>query len=195
MNRENFYENKSNKINGLYPECKTCTKSRTTKWRNDNLNKHKLHIKKYRASEKGNKTKNRLDKEYRDSGKYRKWCNNHKESLKGYHNERAERKNHTISEEEWTACKIHFGYCCAYCSMSIEDQHHNFSKDFSRDHVDDNGANDLSNCVPSCTSCNSRKWKHDMLEWYTKQEFFSEYKLGCIYSWLSFDYQKYIKVS
>jgi len=26
-----------------------------------------------------------------------------------------------------------------------------------KEHVDDNGANDLSNCVPSCQSCNSTK--------------------------------------
>lgn len=195
MNEQFFYKNKSNKIDGFNPYCKSCTKMRSTKWRNDNLRKHKMHIKKYRASEKGNRTKNKLDKDYRDSGKYKEWCDNNRNSLRKYRVIRTEYKSHNISHEEWIACKTYFNNCCAYCGLKIEEQYHIFNKDFSRDHADDDGANDLSNCLPSCSSCNSRKWKHDMLKWYKRQKYFSQQKLTTIELWLSTDFKKYIKIS
>lgn len=192
-NKKNFYINKKNKIDGLCTECKACAKARATKWRNENLEAHKLHIKKYRSTEKGNGAKNRLDKEYRDSGKYKDWCNNNKNSLRGYQRNRYERKYHDITDEEWIACKEYFNNSCAYCDKSIEDQYTKTNKDFSRDHYINGGANDLSNCIPSCTSCNSRKWKHEVLDWFVRQKFYSDKKLIKIDQWISIDYKNYIK--
>ncbi|WP_431785924.1 HNH endonuclease [Paenibacillus lactis] len=189
---DNFYQNKSNKVDGLTPQCKSCTKKRTSKWRQENIEKHRQHIKKYRSTEKGNQAKNRLDQIYRSSGKYRDWCRNNKELIKKYQENRVERKTHQITENEWIACKEYFGNSCAYCGMDYFEQIERFNKDFSREHVEDEGANDLSNCVPACTSCNSRKWKHDMLNWFNRQKYFTEEKLEKILLWISADHKKHL---
>lgn len=66
--------------------------------------------------------------------------------------------------------------------------------DLHKEHVDDSGANDLSNCVPSCQSCNSSKNIFSLEEWYTEDNLnFTEERLSKIYRWLNEDYLKYIK--
>jgi len=60
--------------------------------------------------------------------------------------------------------------------------------DLHKEHIDDNGKDDLSNCIPSCKSCNSSKWKFDFEDWYKKQKFFTEERYNKIIKWLKEDY-------
>ncbi len=67
--------------------------------------------------------------------------------------------------------------------------------DLHKEHVNHNGANDLSNCVPACYSCNSKKWIYEFEDWYNEgNEIFSQYRLDKIYKWLSNDYKIYLDI-
>jgi HNH endonuclease len=61
-----------------------------------------------------------------------------------------------------------FDNCCAYC---------NSVKNLTVDHfiaIAADGSDCLGNIIPACFSCNSSKQHSDPLQWYQKQEFYSE---------------------
>jgi hypothetical protein len=68
-----------------------------------------------------------------------------------------------------------------------------YNQQLHKEHVNCNGEGNLSNCVPSCKSCNCSKHTDNMEEWYRKQTFFSEDKLDKIHKWINIDYQQYIQ--
>jgi len=79
--------------------------------------------------------------------------------------------------EEWLDCTQAFNNECAYCGTK-----HNLT----RDHIIPlikGGYNYIYNIVPACSSCNSSKQAHDIVEWYTKQPFYSEERLLNIHKW------------
>ena len=66
--------------------------------------------------------------------------------------------------------KKYFNNECAYCGLPLSE--HYFTRkgvtklgDFHKEHVDHEGLNDLSNCVPSCSECNSEKNKKIFEKW------------------------------
>lgn len=59
-----------------------------------------------------------------------------------------------------------------------------YKQQLHKEHVDHEGANDLSNCIPACKTCNSHKWEFDMESWYRNYEHFSEERLNKIKEWL-----------
>lgn len=62
-----------------------------------------------------------------------------------------------------------------------------------REHIDDLGKNDLSNCVPSCRDCNSNKWKYRFEDWYCEENpIYDKLRHEKIIIWLTNDYKKYI---
>jgi hypothetical protein len=66
--------------------------------------------------------------------------------------------------------------------------------DLHKEHVIHNGRKDLKNCVPSCQSCNDKKWKFTLNEWYNKDNPVYAYeRYHKIYVWLRYDYKKYIQ--
>jgi hypothetical protein len=69
--------------------------------------------------------------------------------------------------------------------MKLEDHKNIYNQDLHKEHVIYDGANDLSNCVPSCKVCNSLKWQYELESWYKKQDFYDEYKLQKIYDWVN----------
>ncbi|WP_412729342.1 HNH endonuclease [Cytobacillus praedii] len=90
---------------------------------------------------------------------------------------------------EWVACKNYFNDSCAYCGLHIDEHFEEFNQDLHRDHVNHEGANDLSNCIPACKRCNGSKWKFELVEWYSeKNENYSIERLGRIHKWLNEDY-------
>jgi len=108
------------------------------------------------------------------------------------------KRKHIISIKEWEACQKYFDYKCAYCGLPITEHwitHKGVTKlgGFHKDHNDENGANDLSNCIPACKSCNCHKWNFNFEDWYRKQEFFTEDRYNKIIKWLTEDYKLYIK--
>jgi len=112
-------------------------------------------------------------------------------------------RNHEISEKEWDYCKDYFKdvngiQCCAYCGLKIID--HKITRmgvtkqgDFHKEHIYDDGANDLSNCIPACRNCNCGKWAFPFEEWYREQEFFTEERYNKIIIWTTEVYKKYIE--
>jgi hypothetical protein len=189
---EYFYENKSNSIDGLNPYCKKCTIERTMNWEKKNPDKRKLNTYKWNHRPKV-KIKRRIsNNKRRIEGKDREWQLNNKDKTKIY-NERRQHKNHTISNEEWDSCKTYFDRSCAYCGMSENEHKEIYNQDLHKEHVDHEGANDLSNCVPSCRSCNSRKRDYKLEAWYTSENNylndFSESRLKKIRIWLDNDYK------
>jgi hypothetical protein len=64
--------------------------------------------------------------------------------------------------------------------------------DFHKEHVLHDGANDLSNCIPSCKTCNSSKHTENLEVWYTKDKsIFSKDRLNRIHKWLNEDWKLY----
>lgn len=58
--------------------------------------------------------------------------------------------------------------------------------------MDDKGANDLSNCVPACNSCNSQKWTFTLDQWYTTiNPDFTLERLKKIKQWIDVDHKEY----
>ncbi|MFC0852976.1 HNH endonuclease [Halalkalibacter oceani] len=108
-------------------------------------------------------------------------------------------KSHEISTEEWESCKQYFNYECAYCGLHIDEHFVKYGDeyklyDFHQEHVDHIGSNDLSNCIPSCKSCNSKKWQYEFIKWYNpSNEVFTEERLNKISKWLSADYKNCLK--
>lgn len=134
------------------------------------------------------KQANRIkNKKYIDKGKRKEWEINNKQKLYIYGKMH---KNHEISEKEWNFCKEYFNNSCAYCGLTEEKHKLIYDQQLHKEHVDHNGANDLSNCVPACKSCNSSKHTFKLGDWYNhNNEHFNTENLERINNWLLKDYQ------
>ncbi len=199
-----FYSQKKfSKKKGEYlyylPECKDCTIERSLRWQKENPEKRKAYLKIQ------NKQRREEIREFKKKNKeqiiesQREWKRNNKDKIREYNQFREMNKKHTITKEEWENCKNYFNYRCAYCGLAVEEHfrlHYGEMKQFDlhKEHVDHTGANDLSNCIPSCQSCNSSKHDFELKDWYNKNnENFSQERLNKILKWLNDDYKKYIK--
>jgi hypothetical protein len=144
----------------------------------------------------------RNSKKRRDNGKQKEWQRKNKDKLNEQFKDRQMNKEHKITTKEWENCKNYFNYRCAYCDLKIEEHYIVFRGktqlgDFHRDHVDHNGSNDLSNCVPACKSCNTSKHNKVLKDWYKPNNelwctVYSYERLQKIYKWLNEDYKSYI---
>lgn len=134
----------------------------------------------------------------RKEGKVRDWQRKNKDKVK-LANEKRSDYNHKITIQEWRDCKQYFNNTCAYCGLKLED--HYFTRlgitkngDFHKDHVIDDGRNDLKNCIPSCKSCNCSKHETSLNNWYNKENpVFNQERYHKIYLWLRYDHKKFIK--
>lgn len=199
---DNYYSQNKKKADGTpyiyyHLECKECAIEKAKQWALANPEQRKLLKNKYEKKPKSKEQKKLREKGYREDGKYLDWQRENKDKIRGYNKEREQHKKHEISKSEWLSCKSYFNNCCAYCGLSVEKHfriHYGEMKQFDlhKEHVDHNGSNDLSNCVPSCQSCNSSKWTYSLLEWYTpEKEFYNEDRLSKIHNWLSVDFLKF----
>jgi hypothetical protein len=203
LNEGYYYKNKSSP-DRFNPYCKEDSKKRTSSWNRTNQqqyketraewyqeNKDRLLEKQKYLDEQNKEQKEIYSQEYRKS-------DHGKEKYRGYNSKR-KIKNHKITTEEWEDCKKYFNHRCAYCNLKIEDHYIKFKGkimlgDFHKDHVDDEGKNDLSNCVPSCKSCNTSKHTSSIEDWYNENnESFAVERLSKIIKWLSEDYKLYIR--
>jgi hypothetical protein len=104
-------------------------------------------------------------------------------------------RNHDITEQEWQACQKAFNYCCAYCNKTLKEQKEQNKEQFHKDHVDHEGYNDIRNCVPACTQCNTIKHKKS-IEFLLEQniiEGFTQKRYNNILLWITEGYKKYIE--
>jgi hypothetical protein len=190
LTKEYYYKNKS-ALDGFNPYCKECTKKRSWKWQKENWDKMLIHFKKMNAKPENKEKHRQLYWERKESGYYEQHYEENKENFKGYNRNRKS-KNHNITKSEWLNCKIYFNSECAYCGMPLEIHKRLHNQDLHREHVDPNGADDLSNCIPSCRICNVRKKLIPLNDWYNEQnQNYTEDRLYKIYKWLFEDYNLY----
>jgi hypothetical protein len=173
--------------------CKLCAIEKNGNWNKNNTQNRRNNVKKYNSTKKGKANRKQRHKRYID--KVREWHRNNPDKLKQYGQNH---RNHSITQKEWLACKEYFNNSCAYCGIHKDDHfrlHYGEMKniDLHREHVDHQGANDLSNCIPACMSCNASKGQYNIYEWYNEENdnFFSE-RLDKIHRWISEDYNNYI---
>jgi len=199
---EYFYKNRTSKRDGLNTYCKKCAKAKSLKNRWDNIDRSRETSKQWnrknvdvieKANKKYRKTKIKEKQEYQSN-----YYKLHPDKLKGY-NETRNHKNHNITEKEWEDCKKYFNHRCCYCDLKIE-EHYIVRKgirklgDFHKEHADHFGENNLSNCIPSCGSCNSSKWEFPLDNWYTEENsVFSQNRYNKIMEWLNGDYEQFIE--
>lgn len=189
-NLNEFYSRKSkSKKKGEYiyyhPECKTCTKKRSYEWYSDNKEHYEAVIrKKYNQTDKFKKAE--AASAIRHKGYRRKYRQINKSKMVAYRMNR-EHKKHDITEAEWLACKEYFNYCCAYCAMTEECSLIENKQQLHKDHAINEGENDISNCLPSCRSCNSSKKQNDWDNWFNEEnKRFSIERYLRISHWLSY---------
>jgi HNH endonuclease len=73
-----------------------------------------------------------------------------------------------LSNENWLETINYFNNECAYCGTK---------EHVSQDHfipISKNGGYVKNNIIPSCERCNKSKSNKDFIDWYSKQDFFSE---------------------
>lgn len=187
---EYFYKNDKNKLDGLYPECKECSKKKSIESRIRNREGWLASCIKRNAKPDIKQIMRETAKRQRERGDQKEWRQKNKERV------RELAKNHRIhdvsTKEEYAMLKV-FGFKCAYCGMTLEEHKKLHRQKLHNDHVDHEGYNDLRNDVCACKSCNSKKHDFDMETWYREQDFFSEGKLDFIKWWISEGYKDYIE--
>jgi hypothetical protein len=192
---ENFYKNKNNS-DGLHSYCKECAKSKSLKYRNENIERAREISRNYylKDKEKHRKVVKAWDHKNKEKKKayLKDWQQNNKDKISEYRIARSNKK-HDISLNEWENCKAYFNNECAYCGISETEAKVKYNNVLHKEHVDHEGANDLSNCIPACKSCNSSKHENNFEEWYSeKNTNFTYDRLEKIVKWLSDDFYKYI---
>jgi 5-methylcytosine-specific restriction endonuclease McrA len=196
MNTEFFYKNKSNKKDGFNTYCIKCTFARAERWVKNNPEKYKLQMKRKVANKTDIQRQRSRDaaKKNRLEGYQKKWRQENKDKVRKYNFYRMMNKVHNISKTEWENCKRYFDYSCAYCGISEDEAKKRYGQKLHKEHVDHDGANDLSNCVPACRSCNSQKWKYEFEQWYNENnEKYTKERYLKIKKWLESDYKTYIE--
>ncbi len=206
MNEENFKVQPSQK-DGYSQKCRKCQEKYNhqvymnnrekniedaKQWMKNNYERHRELHKKYERTEKHKEYRKRNHADMRDKGWFRNWHKAHPEKAKEYmdnHN------NHDISTKEWEDCQEIFNWKCAYCWKTLEEQYEQNNHQFHKEHVDNDGYNDLRNCVPSCTQCNSTKKKKSIEELMSKNIIveFTQDKYNKIIWWTTEGYKNYIK--
>ncbi|MFC0903804.1 HNH endonuclease [Clostridium sp. MT-14] len=190
---EYFYKTNSkyHKGDGLFPYCKECNKKKALKWQYNNYDHWKEIVAVRDATpEKRDRTRE-LAKKQKENGYYKQYQQENKDKFQKYARKRKLHKEHNITQEEWNKCKKYFNNSCAYCGILEEEAKEQQGQYLHKEHVDYNGANDLSNCVPACKSCNSQKWEFKLEEWYNKNNpNFTQERLNKINKWLNEDYKK-----
>jgi len=197
MDEEHFYMNQKNGVDGFHPDCKYHTIEKSRKWAKDNPEREKeiRHKINTNPSDKTRETK-RIDAQTRrDNGKYYQWLKDNPDKQSAY---TLNHRQHDITEKEWRLCKDYFDNKCAYCGLPAEK--HFASRngkeiimDLHREHVEDDGYNDLRNCVPSCKGCNSAKHDFIMVDWFSRQTFYDIVRYNIIILWTTEDYEQYIE--
>jgi len=201
-NIENFYlHNKKKPEKGFHSECKICSIARTKK---NTLENHDRVLAKIYDWQDRNKEKtlkrwhdyNEKNKEKQKiyTAEYQKA---HPEKMKVYGQNH---RDHDITGSEWKNCLKVFDYQCAYCGLPME-KHFAIRNgkviimSLHREHVDDEGYNDLRNCTPSCQSCNSTKGGKTIEELLQLKfiEEFTEERYNKIVWWIEDGYKDYIE--
>lgn len=182
--------------------CITCSKENA---KNRILNNRESHLE---ALKKNNKRENIMlnkraySKKQKESGYYSDYINKPEVKARKY-GARRRLKNHKVTPKEWISCKEYFkdddgDYCCAYCGLKIQDHYRIYAGelqkiDLHKEHKNDNGSIFLDNCIPSCGSCNDKKWSFDFDDFYNETNpNYTKERYDKIIKWTTEDYKLYI---
>lgn len=122
---------------------------------------------------------------------HRRYIRNNPDKNREYCRRRNQEKTFKLSQDDWQYCKSYFDNSCAYCGITEEDHLEQVGQGLHKEHVVNDGRNDLKNCVPSCKACNSQKHKKPLNEWYTPDnKVYSRKRYMKIYQWLRFGCRK-----
>ena len=171
----NFRRN-SKKNNKFRASCIKCEKE----YYENNKDNIKIYQKQYREDNK---------KHISESKKI--WNKNNPDKLFNSHCKRRikeESQGNGFTKEQWFEMMNFFNWECAYSGIQLTKENR------SIDHVvalDNDGENEIWNCVPMYTNYNSSKKVKEMLEWYMQQPFFSIDRLTKIYEWRIYAYEKW----
>jgi hypothetical protein len=207
MDDEHFYRNDKNSLDGYSNRCKRCEIERAKKRQQDHREELLPYYRQYNTDNWDRKSQQFRDRrinnleEWQDY--YANWLKTPagKESSKKAQ-EKRKHKNHKINTKEWMSCKDYFKnengeWCCAYCGTLWKDHYRTYAGelqkcDLHKEHVDDKGNNDLSNCVPSCLNCNSSKHTYALEFWYNEDNpDFTQERLDKILKWINEDWKEY----
>lgn len=186
---EEFYKQNKKRGNGeqyfyYYPYCKECSIKKSYQWSLDNPERRKELKNAHNKRPKPKEDKRKWNTKRLKNGSYRKWQQENKDRIKQYNTNR-QNKNHDITEEEWELCKKFFKYSCAYCSVTETEAKELYGQRLHKEHVEHNGANDITNCIPACKKCNSEKWEYELDEWYNETNVnYSSRRYNRIIKWL-----------
>jgi hypothetical protein len=194
---EYFYKNDKNSRDGLSNKCIECERERAIQWKKDNPERFTILQARVEAKQERKLSNRKRAEKQRLAGKQKEWQQKNPDKLKEYFNKK-QHNRHNINKQEWENCKKYFNYECAYCGLLLSE--HYFTRkgitklgDFHKEHVDHEGVNNLSNCVPSCGSCNDHKWKFTLDEFYNSNNpNFTEEKYNKIIQWITEEYKQYI---
>jgi 5-methylcytosine-specific restriction endonuclease McrA len=143
---------------GVNSKCKVC---------------HYLEVKRHRQTDRGKEVRRKEGLRYRQTehgkevirkarSKYYKTEKGRIADRRGQHKRRVKLKDvGTFTNEEWNDRLLEYNHCCAYCykSFPLDELTVEHMIPLSR-----GGTNTIDNIVPSCRSCNSRKWTKTPLE-------------------------------
>lgn len=175
-----------------------CIKCNKENAKNRILNNRDSHLKSLKINNARPETKEKVRVcgiRYRSGEKYGVWKDENAYRFKIYS---GRHRIHDITESEWRSCLNVFANTCAYCGLPIE-QHivkrngKYIIMKFHKEHVDDDGYNDLRNAVPACRHCNSSKHTSSLEDWYLKDKSFSIDRYIKILWWTNEEYKEYIE--
>ncbi|WP_226035670.1 HNH endonuclease [Aquibacillus saliphilus] len=193
-NLDNFYKNKGSK-DGLTTWCKKCMIKNSKKYNEENrewyINWKRDYHEENKESENIRRKKWYRDNKEKQQEYFTEWQYKNKDKIKEYQLYRSANKKHEITKDEWISCLNYFNHCCAYCGISEEESLSLYNQRLHQEHVDHNGANDLSNNIPSCKGCNSGKNTKDLDEFIFDYAIEQE-KIDIVYKWINEDYKKHI---
>lgn len=205
-NTNNFYMvNKSKPEKGFLSWCKQCMSKSNTNRQKKKGDEYSKYQKEYRNKGNNRQIVNERSKQWREDNQEWKqiyqldYQRKYPEKMYEYAKNRIAHKKHNITKKEWLACLKYFNHRCAYCGLPMEDHYNMYLgklrwENLQKEHVDHEGENDITNCVPSCKSCNDRKWKYIFDEWYSKNNpNYTEERYNKIIKWLIEDCFKYIE--
>lgn len=205
-NEMNFHKNKSGKY-GFSSICKICknkyakeyrdnNKECYNNWYKDNKEKRSKQMSQYYKNNK-EKRKEYGEQYYKNNKEEikehnKQWKKDNPEKVFNSHNKRRlkEEQGRGITKDQWIEMMEFFEWRCAYSGEYLGGN----SNNRSIDHIvplSNGGLNEIWNCVPMLKSYNSSKNTKNMLEWYMKQDFYSEERLNKIYEWQQYAFNKW----
>jgi hypothetical protein len=185
-----FYKNVKNSIDGLSTRCKRCEIKKAYQHILDNPEAFKASYKRYMKTDSWKEYKRENNIKTKDI--QAQWRKDNPEKCK---ENCIHHRDHDITTKEWKSNQEAFNYTCAYCGKTYEEQYNQNKQQFHKEHVYHDGYNDVRNCVPCCSQCNSTKRKREIQELFESGDIiqFTQGKYNKIIEWCSEEYKKCIE--